>query len=170
MACHWRIVLLSALIFGFVAAPAWADDSTDLSSLDLQQLLNLKVITASKFSEKMSGAPGMISVVRQDELRRFGGMTLGEILDRVAGLAPSTASFTDRSMVAARGGPDEDQWRPYPVPHQWTSDSRNPGRRSRRRSIGELSGRGPGANRSDQGAWISPLRLQRLFGGGQSHH
>jgi outer membrane receptor for ferrienterochelin and colicins len=75
----------------------------DVSVLDLESLLNTKVITASKFSEKLSDAPGIISVVTKDELRRFGGMTLREILERVPGLAGSTASFTDRSMVAARG-------------------------------------------------------------------
>ncbi|MGA2114315.1 MAG: TonB-dependent receptor [Bryobacteraceae bacterium] len=71
--------------------------------MDLGSLLNLKVTTASKFSENLSDAPGVMSVVTKDELRRFGGLTLGEILDRVAGLTESTASFTDRSLVAARG-------------------------------------------------------------------
>jgi outer membrane receptor for ferrienterochelin and colicins len=71
--------------------------------MDLESLLNTKVITASKFSEKLSGAPGVMTVVTRDELRRFGGMTLREILERVPGLTGTTASFTDRSIVAARG-------------------------------------------------------------------
>lgn len=33
-----------------------------------------------------------------DELRRFGGMTLGEILQRVTGLTGTSQYFTDRSM------------------------------------------------------------------------
>jgi len=77
--------------------------SKDLYSMDLESLLNLKVTTASKFPEKLSDAPGVMSVVTQDELQRFGGLTLGEILDRVPGLAASSASFTDRSIIAARG-------------------------------------------------------------------
>ncbi len=77
--------------------------SKDLLALDLESLLNVKVVTASKFSESQSDAPGVISVVSQDELRRFGGTTLREVLERVPGLASSTAYFTDRSMVAARG-------------------------------------------------------------------
>ena len=75
----------------------------ELRALDLESLLNVEVITASKFSESQSDAPGIISVVSQDELRRFGGTTLREVLERVPGLASSTAYFTDRSMVAARG-------------------------------------------------------------------
>lgn len=87
--------------------PALADEppsqAHDPATIDLESLLNTKVITASKFSEKLSDAPGVMSVVTRDELRRFGGTTLREILERVPGLAGSTASFTDRSMVAARG-------------------------------------------------------------------
>ncbi len=75
----------------------------DPFSMDMQSLLDMKVTTASKFPEKLSAAPGAISVVTREDLRRFGGLTLGEILERVPGLAGSTASFTDRSIVAARG-------------------------------------------------------------------
>ena len=69
----------------------------------LDSILDLKVTTASKFSEKLSDAPGVMSVVTRDELDRFGGLTLGEILERVPGLTGTTASFTDRNLIAARG-------------------------------------------------------------------
>jgi outer membrane receptor protein involved in Fe transport len=75
----------------------------DLASLDLEQLMNLKVTTASRFSDKLSEAPSIISVVTSDELRRFGGVTLAEILDRVPGLTQSSQYYTDRSLVAADG-------------------------------------------------------------------
>ena len=75
----------------------------DLLTLDLEALLNMKVITASKSSETLSNAPGVMSVVSRDELRRFGGVTLREVLSRVPGLMPTTSYFTDRSVVAARG-------------------------------------------------------------------
>jgi outer membrane receptor protein involved in Fe transport len=74
-----------------------------LFDMDLESLLNVKVITASKFSESVSEAPGMISVVSSDELKRFGGTNLQEVLERVPGLSWTTAYFTDRSLVAARG-------------------------------------------------------------------
>jgi outer membrane receptor for ferrienterochelin and colicin len=71
--------------------------------MDIEALLNTKVTTASKFAEKLSDAPSDMSVVTRDELRRFGGVTLLEILERVAGLTGSSAFFADRSMIAARG-------------------------------------------------------------------
>ncbi len=75
----------------------------DLAAMDLEQLMNLNVTTASLFSDKLSEAPGIMSVVTSDELRRFGGLTLGEILDRVPGLTQSSQYFTDRNLVAADG-------------------------------------------------------------------
>jgi outer membrane receptor for ferrienterochelin and colicins len=107
---------LPILIFtaSFIPAPSLAlglePDSAktvsspqDLLSLDMEALLNVKVTTASKFSEKLSDAPGVMHVITRDELQRYNALTLAEILNHVPGLALTTASFTDRSMVASRG-------------------------------------------------------------------
>ncbi|MBN1384553.1 MAG: TonB-dependent receptor [Elusimicrobia bacterium] len=61
------------------------------------------VITASKFTEKLSDAPGVISVITKDELERFGGTTLKDILERVPSLIGSSVYMTDRSMISVRG-------------------------------------------------------------------
>lgn len=108
-----RLLSFAALIVYLSPAAVWgqtpplagagAGQVQDPFSLDLESLLNSTVTTASKFSEKVSDAPGVMMVVTQDELRRFGGLTLSEILDRVPGLNISTASFTDRSIIAVRG-------------------------------------------------------------------
>lgn len=78
-------------------------DAKDLATLDLEQLLNVKVTTASKFAESLADAPGVISVVSHDEIRRFGATTLQEILDRVPGLTGTGGYFSDRRLVASRG-------------------------------------------------------------------
>jgi len=87
--------------------PSRQTDSTtrgaDVTSMDIEALMNLDVTTASRFADKLSDAPSIMSVVTSDELRRFGGVTLGEILQRVTGLTGTSQYFTDRSMVAARG-------------------------------------------------------------------
>lgn len=75
----------------------------DVTSMDIEALMNLDVTTASRFPDKLSEAPSIMSVVTSDELRRFGGMTLGEILQHVTGLTGTSQYFTDRSMVATRG-------------------------------------------------------------------
>jgi outer membrane receptor for ferrienterochelin and colicins len=108
--CH--SVSIGVLGLALLARPAAAQlracdnnvvKAADLVTLDLESLLNVKVTTASKSSESLSSAPGVMSVVSQDELRRFGGITLREVLERVPGLMPTTAYFTDRSILAARG-------------------------------------------------------------------
>lgn len=94
----------SGLAFGAEpdsAKPAAAPG--DILSMDLEALLNVKVTTASKFSEDISDAPGVMHVITRDELQRFHALTLAEILNHVPGMALTTASFTDRSMVASRG-------------------------------------------------------------------
>jgi outer membrane receptor for ferrienterochelin and colicin len=77
--------------------------ASDPFSMDLEALSNTKVTTASKFAEKLSDAPSDISVVSKDELRRYAGFTLLEILERTAGLTASSAFFADHSTLAARG-------------------------------------------------------------------
>jgi outer membrane receptor protein involved in Fe transport len=78
---------------------AKAGDSTpDPFAMDLDSLSNTKVTTASKFSEKLSDAPSVMAVVSQDELKRFGGMTLSEILLNI-----SSGFFQDRSTIAVEG-------------------------------------------------------------------
>jgi outer membrane receptor for ferrienterochelin and colicin len=85
------------------AAPTASASSDDLTSMDLEKLMNIQVTTASLFSDKLSQAPSIMSVVTGDELRRFGGLTLGEVLQTVPGLTGSTQYFSDRSLVSARG-------------------------------------------------------------------
>lgn len=80
-----------------------AQPGEDLTSMSIDELQNIEVTTASLFADKLSNAPGIMSVVTSDELRRFGGMTLNEILQRVPGLTGTSQVFTDRSLVAARG-------------------------------------------------------------------
>lgn len=78
--------------------------STDeMYELSLEQLLNMSVSVASKSDQKISDAPGAVSVLSKDDLNRFGGTTLKDILVRVPGLAFSTVYMTDRSMIASRG-------------------------------------------------------------------
>ncbi len=100
----FAVLLLSASTSARQAPGGPASASVaDVTSMDIEALMNIDVTTASRFAEKLSDAPGIMSVVTSDELRRFGGMTLGEVLQRVPGLTGATQYFADRSMVAARG-------------------------------------------------------------------
>lgn len=86
-----------------LAGPGIAQDTEELMELSLEKILDMEVTTVSKFAEKLFNAPGVITVVTRDELNRFGGTTLKDILERVPSLIGSTVYMTDRSTIAARG-------------------------------------------------------------------
>jgi len=80
-----------------------SDPGEDVWSMSLDDLLNMEVVTASKSGEKLSDAPGVLSVYTSNELERFGGKTLYEILARIPGLSQSTGYFPDKSIISIRG-------------------------------------------------------------------
>ncbi len=114
---HNQFLALTLVVLGLAATAGFSqappddlkqnvkpgDTSSDPFAMDLDSLSNTKVTTASKFAEKLSDAPSVMTVVSQDELNRFGGMTLSEILNRVAGLNVSSGFFQDRSTIAVEG-------------------------------------------------------------------
>lgn len=97
------VFLTMSVSFAFgplYAAKEAAGDDLDLSLADL---LDFKITVASKTEEKISDAPGVVSVITQDELKRFGGTTLADVLKRVPSFLGSTVYLTDRSIISSRG-------------------------------------------------------------------
>ncbi|WP_084150619.1 TonB-dependent receptor plug domain-containing protein [Azohydromonas australica] len=74
-------VLACALATGAAIA-----DETDPTQLSLEQLLDLDVQSASKFTQKASEAPSSVTVITAGDIRRFGYRTLADVLDSVRGL------------------------------------------------------------------------------------
>jgi iron complex outermembrane receptor protein len=87
-------ILACLLVFGgtrptFLMAsdgfPDAASNSTDLTQLSIEELMNIPVSSASKFSQPMQDAPAYVTVITADEIKRFGWRTLGDILQSVSG-------------------------------------------------------------------------------------
>ncbi len=91
--------------FCLFVTTANGQDEMELNGTDmsLEDLVNVKVTIASKSEEKISDAPGVVSVITQDQLKRFGGTTLSDVLKRVPSFLGTTVYFTDRSVIASRG-------------------------------------------------------------------
>jgi len=104
---NWKPILIAfsffLLLSGGFFQSIYAQEEQKLSELSLEDLLNMDVSTASKSEEKQSDAPGILSVLSKDELDRFGGTTLRDILERVPGLISSGANYTNRTTIAPRG-------------------------------------------------------------------
>ncbi len=99
---YWKAIAFLSITY-IAAASSETDSSLVFSELSLAELFNMHVTTTSKQVERLSDAPGVISVVTNDEMERFGARTLKDVLLRVPSLAPVTIYMTDRSSVAARG-------------------------------------------------------------------
>jgi outer membrane receptor for ferrienterochelin and colicins len=107
--------VLAAVAAGLLACPAaqalasdqapgaGASPDQKLKGWSLEQLLNIDITTVSKSAQKEFEAPGVVSVLTQDEIQRFGGTTLADLLIRIPGLVGSGVYMTDRSIVSPRG-------------------------------------------------------------------
>lgn len=84
------VLLTLAALFWLPAAAlaqAQAQPGADLSELSLEELLGLTVVSsASKFPQEIREAPASITVLRADEIYRYGYRTLNDALRSVRGL------------------------------------------------------------------------------------
>lgn len=58
---------------------------TDLAEVPLEQLMDVEVVSASRYAQRIGEAPSSVTVVEADEIRRFGYRTLADILRGVGG-------------------------------------------------------------------------------------
>ena len=88
--------------FGLAILPmARPVDAAEVDDLSLDDLLNTRITTASKFSQRVSQAPSSVTVIRGDEIRSHGWRNLSEALVSVNGFEISTA--TDYRYLGVRG-------------------------------------------------------------------
>lgn len=76
-----RLLLYAALAAAFPAQAA-----SDLTSLSLEQLLEVKIVGASKYDQKQSEVAAAVSVITRSEIQAFGWRTLSEALASLPGI------------------------------------------------------------------------------------
>src|SRR5579864_9647263 len=108
MHCHSRFCgwlqrgALASLLFFFWLLPAWSQqNSPDLTSQSLEDLMNMQVYSASKHLQSTSEAPSSVTVITADEIQRYGYRTLADILQTVRGFF--VTYDRDYSSVGVRG-------------------------------------------------------------------
>jgi outer membrane receptor for ferrienterochelin and colicins len=73
----------------------------DLSKLNLEDLMNITVYTASKRVQNSSDAPSSVTVITADEIQKYGYRSLADILESVRGFY--VTYDRDYSFVGVRG-------------------------------------------------------------------
>ncbi len=90
---RWVLCLLLSGLF-LVARDSRAAD-VDLIDLSLEKLLEVKVVSASKFEQRGRDAPSAVQVIGREEIRRHGWRTLTEALNTLPGLYASNDKAYD---------------------------------------------------------------------------
>jgi outer membrane receptor protein involved in Fe transport len=94
--CLRATLLVLALAAAF---PAYA--GRDLTTLSLEQLMDLTVIGASKYEQKQNEVAAAVSIITRDDIRAFGWRTLDQALASLPGI--HTTYDRQFSYLGARG-------------------------------------------------------------------
>ena len=106
-----RLQTLALFSATFIYAPhTWAevDSSTDLSSLNLEELMEIKISSASLEKKNIRSAPSLATIITSEEIKKMGARDLIDILQLVPGLSIATdtqgvVSIAVRGMWAHEG-------------------------------------------------------------------
>ena len=97
-------IIVFALSVGVRSVAASESEEIDIIDLSLEDLLNVKVTSAAKITQKVSEASSVISVFNQTQIEQHGWQTLNHLLYSQPGFGP--AQDYDRPTVATRGNFD----------------------------------------------------------------
>ncbi len=102
------LCIQSILLFLFFVQviPVWPKQpisrAIDLTQLDLEQLMNIEVISVSKKPEKQSETAAAIFVITEEDIRRSGATSIPELLRMVPGIHVARID-SNKWAVSARG-------------------------------------------------------------------
>jgi len=95
------IVGLLACLF-FIAPPSVRAEGEDLASLDIEELMDVDVVTASRRAEPLYQVAGAVTVLDEEDIFHSGATTLPEVLKLVPGVYVEQMDL-DRWAVGMRG-------------------------------------------------------------------
>lgn len=98
-----QIVFSVLLLFLSSKALSSGIDTASLINMSLEELLDIKVSIASRTSERVSTAPGNVSVYSHQEIRAFGARNLRDILNRMTSMWVATSHVLPQHKLSIRG-------------------------------------------------------------------
>ena len=101
-----RLAVLLTATAALAWTPAWAGapagESEDLTSLSLEQLMQLEVTSVSKRPERLSDAAAAVYVITQEDIRRSGATSIPEALRLAPGVEVARID-SSKWAITARG-------------------------------------------------------------------
>lgn len=74
-----------------------------LTSLSMEDLMNIEVTSTSKRKEPQHLAPGIITVVDSQEIHQYGALNLRDVLDRIVGMRIGSSHYLGATKSSIRG-------------------------------------------------------------------
>ena len=96
------LFLLALMILTFSTAIAAEEDFSDFTELDLKELLNTKVISASKHEQKLGESANAIYVITENDIKRSGAVDLPDLFRSIPGVDVVNV-YGNSYGVSARG-------------------------------------------------------------------
>lgn len=97
----WSLFLAYVLL-GMWAGNLLAGDTPDLTTLSLEELIDIEVVSLSKRAQKLSDTAAPVFVIGQEDIRRSGASTIPDLLRMVPGLDVARIDAS-KWAVSARG-------------------------------------------------------------------
>ena len=100
-----NILFCVMIILPFMALPPFtmaAEDFKDFAELNLEELLNTVVVSASRREQKLSEAPNAMYVITEEDIKRSGAVDLPDLFRMVPGLDVINV-YGNTYGVSARG-------------------------------------------------------------------
>lgn len=94
------IFFATAVIFILVPSNAQEDDYLNMS---LEDLLDVEIKTASKKSESIEDAPGIVSLITRAEIEQMGARNILDVLERVPGIFSISSYILPHNAISIRG-------------------------------------------------------------------
>lgn len=98
-----RAVILIILLSVWGLAQEQAEAVVDVEDLSFEDLLGVEVTAASKKSESLNDAPGIITVISRSGIDGFSARSLGDILNRIPGAIMLSANVFPSNSIEMRG-------------------------------------------------------------------
>ncbi len=99
--------LVSYLLITFLCIVVWPTDAQDkdegLWEMDLEELMNMNVVSASRKAEKLQDAPGIVQVITKEEIAAYGYTQLYDVLNRATSTFIFNTYFQHKTALSMRG-------------------------------------------------------------------